>query len=89
MTYNLQGATRRNRPNLSPGDLVFCRVLTASKDLEPTLSCVDAAGKVSWRSAQQLAAGPSLHHSEGMKRMKREIVPRLPGGVIIAACMNL
>ena len=40
------GATRRNRPNLQPGDLVYCRVLTASRNLEPTLSCVDASGKV-------------------------------------------
>ncbi len=40
------GATRRNRPNLQTGDLVYCRVLTASRDLEPTLSCVDASGKV-------------------------------------------
>ena len=40
------GATRRNRPNLQPGDLVYARVLTASRDLEPTLSCVDASGKV-------------------------------------------
>ena len=25
---------------------MYCRVLTASRDLEPTLSCVDASGKV-------------------------------------------
>ncbi len=51
------GATRRNRPNLQPGDLVYCRVLTASRDLEPTLSCVDATGKV-WRASLAVGAAP-------------------------------
>lgn len=40
-----EGATRRNRPDLRPGDLVYCRVDMADRDLQPTVTCVDAAGR--------------------------------------------
>ena len=40
-----ENASRRNRPNVGVGSLVFARVATAPRDAEPTLSCVDAAGK--------------------------------------------
>ncbi len=33
------------RPNLVAGSLVYARVESAPRDVEPTLSCVDAAGK--------------------------------------------
>ncbi len=41
-----EGATRRNRPSLAPGDLVYARVTAASRDADPELACTDAAGKV-------------------------------------------
>ena len=40
-----EGATRRNRPVLKEGDLVYCRVDMADRDLQPTVTCVDAAGR--------------------------------------------
>ncbi|EQC28508.1 hypothetical protein SDRG_13836 [Saprolegnia diclina VS20] len=33
------GASKRNRPNLQPGALVYCRVLSTNQDLEPALTC--------------------------------------------------
>lgn len=42
-----EGATRRNRPNLQVGDLVYARVTAADRDLEPVLACTDAQGKSS------------------------------------------
>ncbi|KAI7838848.1 hypothetical protein COHA_007462 [Chlorella ohadii] len=42
-----EGATKRNRPQLQVGDLVYARVESAHRDLEPVLSCMDAAGKAS------------------------------------------
>lgn len=39
------GATRRNRPRLFAGDLVYARLSLADKDVEPELTCVNAAGK--------------------------------------------
>lgn len=40
-----EGATKKNRPELVVGDLVCCKVVIASPDLEPELVCVDSTGK--------------------------------------------
>lgn len=42
---SFEGATRRNRPNLAIGDVVYARVVSANRDMDPVLSCVDAAGR--------------------------------------------
>mmetsp|Transcript_26878 Transcript_26878/g.58657 ORF Transcript_26878/g.58657 Transcript_26878/m.58657 type:complete len:232 (+) Transcript_26878:140-835(+) len=42
---SFEGATRRNRPNLHSGDIVHARVVSASRDMEPVLSCMDASGR--------------------------------------------
>ncbi|CAF0710928.1 unnamed protein product [Brachionus calyciflorus] len=42
-----ENATKRNKPNVEIGDLLYCRVLTGNKDMEPELVCIDAAGKAS------------------------------------------
>ena len=40
-----EGATRRNRPALSPGDAVYARVAEAGRDVDPVLACTDADGR--------------------------------------------
>lgn len=40
-----ENATKRNKPNVEIGDLIYCRVLTGNKDMEPELVCIDANGK--------------------------------------------
>ncbi|CAJ1059317.1 exosome complex component RRP40 [Xyrichtys novacula] len=40
-----EGATKRNRPNVQVGDLVFAQFLVANKDMEPELVCVDSVGR--------------------------------------------
>ncbi|CAN9515224.1 unnamed protein product [Ophioblennius macclurei] len=40
-----EGATKRNRPNVQVGDLVFAQLLVANKDMEPELVCVDSSGR--------------------------------------------
>ncbi|ETW81693.1 hypothetical protein HETIRDRAFT_51402 [Heterobasidion irregulare TC 32-1] len=37
-----EGASRRNRPNLKVGSLIYARVSLAHKDMEPELECFDA-----------------------------------------------
>ena len=39
---SFEGATKRNRPNLGVGDVLYARIVRASRHLEPELSCVDA-----------------------------------------------
>jgi exosome complex component RRP40 len=38
-----EGATKKTRPQLLPNSLVYCRVVSAAKDLSPELTCVDPA----------------------------------------------
>ena len=40
-----EGATKKNRPNVQNGDLVYAKLLVASRDMEPELVCVDSYGK--------------------------------------------
>lgn len=40
-----EGATKKNRPDVSIGDAIFGKVLISNKDLEPELVCVDSQGK--------------------------------------------
>ncbi|KAF9485918.1 exosome complex exonuclease RRP40 [Pholiota conissans] len=37
-----EGATKRNKPNLKVGSLIYARVSLAHKDMEPELECFDA-----------------------------------------------
>ncbi|XP_070769584.1 exosome complex component RRP40 [Enoplosus armatus] len=40
-----EGATKRNRPNVQVGDLVFSQFIIANKDMEPELVCMDSSGR--------------------------------------------
>lgn len=40
-----EGVTKRNRPRLEPGDLVYARVTAAPRDAETEITCVLATGK--------------------------------------------
>ncbi|GAB0091114.1 Exosome complex component RRP40 [Sergentomyia squamirostris] len=39
-----EGATKRNRPDVHVGDILFARLLIASGDCEPELVCLDSSG---------------------------------------------
>lgn len=40
-----EGVTKKNRPNLAIGDLVYARISIANKDLEPELVCLDTENR--------------------------------------------
>jgi len=40
-----EGATKRNKPAIATGDVIYCRVTEAHRDLEPEVACVDEAGR--------------------------------------------
>ncbi|XP_043473089.1 exosome complex component RRP40 [Leptopilina heterotoma] len=40
-----EGASKRNRPDVQIGDVIYGKLLVASKDMEPELVCVDSFGK--------------------------------------------
>ncbi|KAI0563320.1 Exosome complex RNA-binding protein 1/RRP40/RRP4 [Gracilaria domingensis] len=37
----LEGATKKNRPNLAIGALIYCRVVRESKSMEAEVSCIE------------------------------------------------
>ncbi|XP_077981637.1 exosome complex component RRP40-like [Glandiceps talaboti] len=40
-----EGATKKNRPNVQIGDVVYAKFLVANKDMEPELVCIDSSGR--------------------------------------------
>lgn len=42
---SFEGATKKNRPDVQVGDLVFAKILVANKDFETELICMDSMGK--------------------------------------------
>ncbi|VVC90853.1 exosome complex component RRP40 [Leptidea sinapis] len=42
---SFEGATKKNRPEVQIGDVIYAKMLVASKDMEPELVCVDSHGK--------------------------------------------
>ena len=58
------GATKRNKPNLSPGDLVFARVAKNSKFLGAQLSCQNAGFSVG-KVLGQLKGGTIVYGLRG------------------------
>ncbi|KND01185.1 exosome non-catalytic core subunit RRP40 [Spizellomyces punctatus DAOM BR117] len=70
-----EGATKRNRPNLEVGSLIYARVSLANKDMEPELDCIDpATGKAG--GFGELKDGFMVRCSLGMAR--RLLDPRSP-----------
>ncbi|CAI4222194.1 unnamed protein product [Auanema sp. JU1783] len=42
---SFEGATKRNRPNLKTGDIIYAQVSEASPHLEPELTCIDSVSR--------------------------------------------
>lgn len=50
---SFEGATKRNKPELKKGDIIYARVSLAHKDLETELTCTAASGsKKEWSSGE-------------------------------------
>jgi exosome complex component RRP40 len=68
------GASRRNKPSLAVGSLVYARVAACSKHMEPELTCCAPPGSLAkdWVTGQsvfgELAGGRLVHVSTGLAR---------------------
>lgn len=51
---SFQGATKRNRPNLSVGTLVYGQVCSANADMKPELTCISSHFKKEWMTGESL-----------------------------------
>ena len=59
-----EGATRRNRPKLIEGDLVYARVTLAHRDVDTELSCTEVSGKVCLIPWIPVLEGMKRHHAQ-------------------------
>ena len=50
--YDFEGASKRNRPHLDTGSLLYARVKKSSKHMNPVLSCSSHANKKTWSSGE-------------------------------------
>eukprot|EP00743_Colponemidia_sp_Colp-15_P004534 GILK01004888.1.p1 GENE.GILK01004888.1~~GILK01004888.1.p1 ORF type:complete len:243 (-),score=21.17 GILK01004888.1:84-812(-) len=51
-TIAFEGATKRNRPNLQVGSLVYGRVIVANREAETELSCTSPQSRKGWASGE-------------------------------------
>ncbi|CED82043.1 Exosomal 3'-5' exoribonuclease complex subunit Rrp40 [Phaffia rhodozyma] len=70
-----EGATKRNKPNLKVGSLVYARISLANRDMEPELECFDATTRKS-DGFGELKEGMTVTCSLQMSR--RLLVPSYP-----------
>jgi len=76
-TLAFDGASKRNKPNLQVGDLVYGRLVLASKDMEPELTCCakDGQKKTDWVTGQnvygELCGGTVFQCSLGLANRLR------------------
>lgn len=70
---SFEGATKRNKPELKKGDVIYARVTLAHKDLDTELSCMSSSGpKKEWSSGEtvygELPEGLLVRISLGQSR---------------------
>ena len=101
---SFEGSTKRNRPNINNGDVVFGRLVSANKDMEPELSCVDSANNkangmgvidgdgflftVSLNLCRKLLSPDCILLSELGNRQAFEIVIGLNGKIVLKCRSN-
>lgn len=93
-----EGATKKTRPQLKANDLVYAKVVTAQKNMELELSCVNpSTGKADPGGLGPLTGGMVFDISPGLaeRLLKKQGVvalddlgSRLPGGFEIAVGKN-
>nr|XP_057920408.1 exosome complex component RRP40-like [Doryrhamphus excisus] len=68
-----EGATKRNRPNVQVGDLVFGQFIVANKDMEAELVCVDSSGRA---NGMGVFGGGGLLFRVSLGLVRRLLAPR-------------
>jgi len=77
-----EGATKKNRPAVAVGDLVYAKLLVASRDMEPELVCVDSYGK---KAGLGVLAGGGFMFSLPLHLVRRLLAPPVEGWSLLKA----
>ncbi|KAM9981782.1 hypothetical protein ACTFIY_004088 [Dictyostelium cf. discoideum] len=83
--YSFEGATKSNKPLLNVGNLIYCRVTVANRDMEPEVVCLSQKQKA--EGFGQLIGGYMLNCSLG-KHIPYEIAVGVNGRVWINSGSN-
>lgn len=92
------GASKRNKPNLLVGTLVYARVAEVDRDLPPVLSCAVVSGpKKDWVTGEstygELVGGTCvkvpLQHAKRLLSRKCELLPALGRHFPFEVCIGL
>jgi len=67
-----EGATKKNRPAVVVGDIVYAKLLVASRDMEPELICVDSYGK---KAGLGVLAGGGFMFSVPLHLVRKLLAP--------------
>jgi len=79
---SFEGATKKTRPMLAPGSLVYARVTLANKHMDPELECVSSSTGKS-EGLGPLTGGMLFNISIGMARRLMFSKPVEQGGLVI------
>nr|CAD2130317.1 unnamed protein product [Meloidogyne enterolobii] len=74
------GATKRNRPNVKVGDLIYGQIILTSKHFEPELSCVDSESRARGMgviSTPGLVFSVTSSHARNLLKENDQIIPAL------------
>uniref|UniRef100_A0A915M6Z2 Ribosomal RNA-processing protein 40 n=1 Tax=Meloidogyne javanica TaxID=6303 RepID=A0A915M6Z2_MELJA len=77
---SFEGATKRNRPNVKVGDLIYGQIILTSKHFEPELSCVDSESRARGMgviSTPGLVFSVTLSHARNLLKENDQIIPAL------------
>lgn len=79
---SFEGATKKTRPQLAPGALIYARVTLANKHMDPELECVSASTGKS-EGLGPLTGGMLFNISLGMARRLMLSKPVEQGGLVL------
>ena len=101
---SFEGSSKRNRPNISNGNVIFGKLVNANKDMEPEISCIDPGNNkangmglidvggflfsVSLNLCRKLLSPNCILLSELGSRQAFEIVIGLNGKIILKCKSN-
>lgn len=53
-SLSFEGASKKNKPNLNVGSVVYCRVVGGCKNMEPEVTCIEIGSSKSWTGGESL-----------------------------------
>ncbi|XP_071446872.1 exosome complex component RRP40 [Hetaerina americana] len=72
---SFEGATKKNRPDVKLGDVIFAKLKVASMDMEPELECVDSRGK---QAGMGVVADDGFLFSCSINVVRKILSPKCP-----------